>query len=252
MSAPLSNASSLELSFETPRRRHRPELRRALRALRRLLDEPDETQMAFEIGYALDGDAFAGELAKMVACPAGREVFRERPVLLDALSDRAALLAMPEGSFGRAYLDHIDRFGLVPDKLIQLRRETDAAHSARDEDLRWFVERGDLSHDLWHVLSGYGADSLGEGALLAFSLAQRYSRSGLLLTLGASSKIVRFVGPGWLGSVWRAWRRGRGAVHLSALPYERMLPLPLESVRRAAGIAPAGPLPELPPGALAS
>jgi len=256
MSAPLSTATPLDLSLDCPRRRHRPELRRALRALRRLLDDPDQTQNAFEIGYALDGDAFAGDLAKMVSCSAGRRVFRERPCLLDTLSDRQALLGMPEGSFGRAYLEHIDRFGLVPDKLVQLRRETDAVHAARDEDLRWYVERADLSHDLWHVLSGYGADGLGEGALLAFTLAQRYTRAGLLLTFGASSRIARIVGPRWGRYVWRAWRRGRAAANLSALPYESLLPLPLQSVRRAAGIEapeaahPGGLLQELPEAAM--
>lgn len=93
---------------------------------------------------------------------------------------------MPEGSFGRAYQAHIERYDLDPGALIQLRRDTDPLHADRDGDLRWFIERSELIHDLWHVLAGYGADGLGEGALLAFSLAQRYTRSGALLTLGAS------------------------------------------------------------------
>jgi ubiquinone biosynthesis protein COQ4 len=236
MNAAISNPALFSQSFKRPRRHHRPQVRRALRALRDLLDHPDHTEKAFEVGYALDGDIFEANFAKMLALPAGRRVFSEKPCLLDLLEDRDALLAMPEGSVGRAYLDHIDRYGLEPAKLVQLRRETDENHAARDEHLRWFVERSDLIHDLWHVLSGYGADGHGEGALLAFSLAQRYTRSGVLLTFGASSRIVQGVGTPWLRYVWRAWRRGRKAVHLTALPYEELLPLPLAEVRRAAGI----------------
>jgi len=226
----------LRRAYETSRPRHRPQLRRALRALKRLLDEPDQTQNAFEVGYALDGDLAEKKLTRLLACPAGRSVFREKPCLLTALCDQQALRSLPANSFGRAYLEHIDRYGLDPAKLVQLRRETDPQHAERDDDLRWLIERDDLNHDLWHTLSGYGADGRGEGALLAFTLAQTYTRSGTLLTLGASSRLAQLVGPSWLPYLWRAWRRGHNAVHLCALPYERLLPLPLERVRQLANI----------------
>lgn len=237
MNTELFDLAILDQSFETPRhRRHRPDIRRALRALRELLDDPEQTQKAFEIGYALDGDFFAACLPKMLASPVGRRVFREKPCLLDVLRDREALLTMPDGSFGRAYLDFIEGYQLDPGKLIELRRGTDALHAGRDEDLRWFIERCELLHDMWHVLTGYGADGWGEAALLAFTLAQRYTRGGTLLTLGASTRVVQEVGPSWLSYTWRAWRRGRNAVYLTALPYERLLPLPLHRVRHAVGI----------------
>ena len=100
----------------------------------------------------------------------------------------------------------------------------------------WFVERTDLMHDLWHALTGYGADGFGEAALLPFSLAQRYSRSGLLLTLGAATRVSQGVGASWFPYLWRAYRRGRSAAYLTALPYEELLALPLAEVRAAAGI----------------
>ena len=226
----------LRRDYTASRPRHRPQLRRALHALRDLLDHPDQTQNAFEIGYALDGDISEKLLGKLIACPAGRRVFRDKPCLLDTLCDRETLLKLPADSFGRAYLDHIDRYELDPGKLVQLRRETDPQHAQRDDDLRWFVERYDLSHDLWHVLSGYGADGRGEGALLAFTLAQIYTRSGTLLTLGASSRLLTQVGRQWPSYIWRAWRRGRNAIQLLALPYEDLLPLPLKRVRQIANI----------------
>jgi ubiquinone biosynthesis protein COQ4 len=226
----------LRRACETSRPRHRPQLRRALRALKRLLDDPDQTQNAFEVGYALDGDLAEKKLSTLLACPAGRSVFRDKPCLLTALCDRQALLSLPADSFGRAYLEHIDRYELDPGKLVELRRETDPQHAGRDDDLRWLIERDDLTHDLWHALSGYGADGRGEGALLAFTLAQTYTRSGTLLTFGASSRLAQLVGPSWLPYLWRAWRRGRNAVQLCALPYERLLPVPLERVRQLVNI----------------
>jgi len=219
------------------RRRPSPQWRRALRALRNLLDDPDRTEFAFEVFEALDPDQHARSLSCMLDHAEGRRVYAERPSLLGALGDREALERLPEESLGRAYLQHIDRHGLDPGKLVELGRQRERV-TAPDAELRWVAERSELCHDLWHVLSGYGADGAGESALLLFSLAQTGGRSNLLLSAGANLRMLRERGLRWIPYAWTAWRRGRRAVCLHALPYERLLPLPLSLVRRAAGIEP--------------
>jgi len=99
--------------------------------------------------------------------------------------------------------------------------------------------RGIVTHDLWHVLTDYGTDPLGEAALLAFSCAQMPSRANRLLLVGAGLRGAAKVGIGFAGYLYRAWRRGRRAVWLPALPYEDLLDQPLEAVRRMARIEPA-------------
>lgn len=217
------------------RARPRCEWRRALRALRGLLDHPDETHLAFEIQDALDSQIHERALLRMLSHPEGRRVYAERPSLREALTDREALERMPEGSFGRAYLDHIDRHGLDPGKLVELGGGPQRLRSA-DPDVRWMGERSQMTHDLWHVLTGYGADPIGEATLLIFSLAQVGGRGNWVLTLGANLRVARERGLSWLPYAWKAWRRGRRATCLNALPYESLLPLPLDEVRRAAGI----------------
>jgi ubiquinone biosynthesis protein Coq4 len=73
-------------------------------------------------------------------------------------------------------------------------------------------------------------------ALLAFSWAQTGTRSNALLTFGASLRMLRERGPGWIPTVFRSWRRGRAAICLAALPWEKLLPLPLDDVRAIAGV----------------
>ena len=108
---------AIHVDIERRPRRHRPEWRRAFTALRQLLDDAERTHLAFEITLALDGGTAASSLERMLAHREGRRLLREQPSLLGAL-DREALEALPDGSFGRAYLEHIDRFGLEPGKLI--------------------------------------------------------------------------------------------------------------------------------------
>jgi ubiquinone biosynthesis protein Coq4 len=94
-------------------------------------------------------------------------------------------------------------------------------------------------HDLLHVLTDYGTDELGEGTLLAFSLAQFPGRGQAFLTIGAALELWRTLGWRWLAYDLRAWRRGRRARGLVALPWEELLPLPLAAVRRIARVAEA-------------
>ena len=161
MSAPHAH---LAPSFSAKRRRRRPQWRRALRALRRLLRDPERTEQAFEVSAALDPDLMERALARMLSHPEGRRLFVERPRLLERLCDREALARLPEGSFGRAYLAHLERYGLDPGKLVELGRSFPEIR-AEDEGTRWFADRSGLSHDLHHVLTGYGADGLPQETL---------------------------------------------------------------------------------------
>jgi ubiquinone biosynthesis protein COQ4 len=220
------------------RARSFPHFGRALRALRRLLDEPDDTQNAFEVFDALDPNTVQRRLTRVLQHAEGRRLLVEQPDLLSLLQDRSALAALPEGSLGRAYLAHIERHGLDPAKLVRMRRELDAQHGPRDPALQWFADRTLLGHDLWHVLSGYGADGLGEAALLPFSWAQQGGLANAFLTLGAAQRAWNFPDREWPRYLWRAWRRGRRARLLDAIPYEELLAEPLERVRALVGIDP--------------
>ena len=83
-----------------------------------LLRDPERTEQAFEVMAALDPELMERGLARMLSHPVGRRLFMERPCLLERLSDREALARLPEGSFGRAYLAHVECHDLDPGKLV--------------------------------------------------------------------------------------------------------------------------------------
>ncbi|MEX2207804.1 MAG: Coq4 family protein [Myxococcota bacterium] len=216
------------------RRRARPQWRRAWTALRRLLRDPDRTENAFEVIAALDPDLMERGLATLLAHPEGRRLFVERPCLLDHLRDREALVGLPDGSLGRAYLAHIERYGLDPGKLVALGRSYEREISSDDEGVRWYADRSELTHDQSHVLTGYGADGVGETALLWFSHGAVGGRANALLMVGAALRTWREAGATWPTRLVRVWRRGRRSAYLPALPIERLLAQPLDEVRRIA------------------
>ncbi len=217
------------------------EWRRAWRAMRALLADPDRTELAFEAIAAVSARDYERLFQRFVAAPEGRRLLMERPSLLDALRDRARLRAMPAGSFGRAYAAFMDEAHLTADGLVEADHISEQVreHARVDEHREWFSDRLRDMHDLWHVLSGYGRDEAGEAANLAFSYGQMPFRGIALILLAAA-----FVEPhgnrfAWPRYLYRAWRRGRAAARLTLARYEELLPRPLDEVRRLLRIAPA-------------
>jgi ubiquinone biosynthesis protein COQ4 len=215
---------------------------RAWRALRNLIDDPERTDQVFEIVRALSGDAFERAFQRFAATREGRELLAERPSLLATLSDRDALHAMPEGSFGRAYAAFMDAGRLDAAGLVdaeQMANERFADEGPEDPDRQFFGDRLRDMHDLWHVLTGYGRDEAGEAANLAFTLGQVWNFGIAVIVLAAAIEGPKDVTLHWQRYLYRAWQRGRRAALLSTAAYERLLPLPLDAVRRRLGIAPA-------------
>jgi ubiquinone biosynthesis protein COQ4 len=215
--------------------------RAAVRALRALIAEPTRTEQVFELFNAVGGRDGERAFQEFLAHPDGARLLALRRELVDMLADTAALAALPEGSLGRAYLDHIERNRLDPAGVVKAARQVVAAKGTPvDAHRQWFFERLDVMHDLWHVLTGYGTDEAGEAALLAFTQGQMPQR-GLLFLIAAAV----WMGPkgnafAWQRYLWRAWRRGRRAAALSAVVWEDLLPRPLAVVQCALAIEPAG------------
>ena len=216
--------------------------RRSLRLVRSLIDDPEQTELVFELMDAVGGRGDEPLFQSFAASAAGRALLAERPELVAALADREALARLPAGSLGRAYLAFVEARDFAADGLQQVSDRTAIGdlNAALDPERRWFYRRVTAMHDLWHVLTGYGTDEPGEATLLAFSLGQGLGGRGFRLLLAA----VACKGP-WADAfafqrgLAAAWRRGRRSAPLVEARYEELLPLPLASVRQRLRI-PAG------------
>jgi ubiquinone biosynthesis protein COQ4 len=199
---------------------------KARQALQKLLQNPDDTARVFEILEALRGGTPERTLRRFRRTTTGRELLQRRTSLRALLSDREYLSGLPAGSLGRAYLAFMDREGISADGLTQASR---AAHPEEDPELSWLEERLVDSHDLWHVVTGYQGDLIGEVSLLAFSFAQTGSKGvGLLVGVG----FLRGKERGIRRQILRGLVRGLSSEWLPAVVWEDLLPRPLRVVRR--------------------
>jgi ubiquinone biosynthesis protein COQ4 len=231
-------------SIPPPARSMRTNWARAIRALRELIETPDDTHRAMELTLHLGGRDFERHFQRFARTASGRALLERRPSLAETLSDRVALERMPSDSVAAAYLAYLARNGFAATALIGLQHQTERRWMAEtgepplDPLRRWFSDRLLLCHDLEHVMTDYGTDGVGEATLLAFGQGQQGGKANGLLTIGAALETWRTRGLAWLRYDLRAWRRGRRAAWLFAQPWEELLPQRLETVRQLLTIEP--------------
>jgi ubiquinone biosynthesis protein COQ4 len=209
----------------------------ALRSLQRLLNDKEDTTAVFEIMRALNGTSTAKGYLRLLDTQQGGRIAYERPEFAHRLMDDAWLDSLPEGSVGAAYRHFIRTENISADGLIEVSRQGAPAVDER-HPYAWMGRRTRDVHDIWHVLSGYHRDALGEACLVAFSYAQTKGLGWALIGAGAAWRGRGSKHP--IGrAIWQGYQRGKAAKWLLGEDYERLMAEPLESARRRLNITPA-------------
>ena len=174
---------------------------------------------------------FERESRRVAASPVGAKVLAEGRRLERTLSDRPALQALPEGSLGQIYEAWTRAENISADGLVNVAGYADPS---LDDTQKLLDARSASSHDLWHVVTGYGRDLLGESALLHFTLLQT-GNTGLILPCWVGV-LAAIYGQQGRRVIFEARRRARRAVWLPAVDWEVLLPRPLPAVRQILGV----------------
>jgi ubiquinone biosynthesis protein COQ4 len=215
---------------------------RALRAFDRLMQDKEDTRQVFEIMQALNGKSTVRGYRRLTSTvEGGRQAYR-RVELNALLNDRAYLAQFAPGTLGAAYREFMRAQNLSAEGLAELSRETFRKSGLTIElehPVAWYGRRIRDSHDIWHVLTGYGRDALGELCLVAFSYAQTRSLGWALIAVGGSLRAFKEKGrgPKVARAVREAYRRSQAAAWLPGQDIEALLAMPLDVARRRVGLA---------------
>jgi ubiquinone biosynthesis protein COQ4 len=216
--------------------------REAASAVRALIRNPDDVSQVFRIVNALPGHAIERATKKLRKHPNGARLLGDQPSIVRILCDRQRLEAMPEDSLGRAYLRFMDAEQISAEGLLAAEDAAGVGRTRRqDEEFVWAYLRD--THDLWHVVTGYRGDLLGEPALQAFNFAQTWNPGigflavGVFLKGGKLAGVRRLMLDGFLRGLRAAWMVGED--------WEHLLPLPLDEVRKRLRVPPLAPYKEI-------
>ncbi|MFO0665604.1 MAG: Coq4 family protein [Polyangiaceae bacterium] len=194
----------------------------------RLAKNPDELDRVFQMRESVVSPAVMKIMeSKLKEDPQGRRAI-ETNRRLGHFTMRE-LRALPEGSLGRAYAEFMTENDLSPDAIPRLPETAPFAEGHLLE-----------THDLWHVITGFGPDVAGEAGLQAVYAAQLPGMlpaalaSALLLNAALERSSVgmkrRF------DAIARGWLMGQRAKRFFGYDFQANFPRPLSEVRAELGI----------------
>ena len=206
----------------------------AVASVIKLLSNKEDTRQVFEIMNAVNRDHGSKLFDRFTASEYGRRVVSEPIKVEEVFCDRQRLRAMDKGSLGRVYLDFMEGENLTPDGILDAAEEAgiDYRCETQFEEFRRMILHLEVNHDLWHVLTGYGRDALGEICNLAFTQAQT-GNPGLKVIINIGRLAAKAEKPGQpiFDAVTEARELGERTEWLLGQDVEALLPLPLEEVR---------------------
>jgi len=222
---------------------------KAVRSVRRLLADKDDTVQVFEIMRALNGNSTRNGYLRLLGTARGGRLAYQRRELAEVLSDRVALAKLPADSVAAHYLAFTAAGQITPDGLADVSREVHEDRIDLVHPVAWYGRRIRDVHDLWHVLAGYDLSGLGEACLVAFSFPQTRALGWAAIGIGAWLTALRQPHHPYARAIAEGYRRGRAAAWLPGEDYEALLAEPLDAARARLNLTPPTVFDRIPPAA---
>jgi ubiquinone biosynthesis protein Coq4 len=184
------------------------------------------------VDSVVDESSLRGVADRMRQTPEGARGLKQRP-RLDTIR-LAGLSALPAGTLGRAFYEHMRQNGLDPAAM---------PHRPASSELSYIVPHFLETHDIWHVVTGLGTDPAGELGLQAFYAAQGLWKAPLaILSAGLLNALIyqNDSTEERLEAIARGWLLGRRAHPMFGVAWAEHWDVPLAEVRQRFGIDLAG------------
>ncbi len=220
----------------------RPAAFRPLKAwshMQKLIADKEDTEQVFHIIEALNGNSFEKNFRAFAEKPAGQKLLQEKPYLPPRLDDHSWIRELPDGTVGRTYVEFMEREGLSAQGLVDESEKFRSKAREYEDDMMWYGNRLRDTHDLFHVLSGYNRDALGEASLLAFTYSQQPGLGVIFIAFMGCRTIAKHAPKGAriMDCFWEGKRNGAAAQKIIEQDIIALMHEPLDAARARLGIA---------------
>ena len=206
---------------------------KAMNHFRKLVADKEDTEQVFHIIDALKGRKSVRQMANFVATPQARDLLERGEQLPPLLDDHARWADCEPTSLAHHYVAFMEREGLTAAGLVEESYKFKPREERYPDLYEWYIERLRDTHDLFHVLTGYGRDPLGELCLLGFSYEQNHSPGVLFIAWMGARQMAKETGmkAPVFAALEEGRRLGREADKLAHADLLSMLPDDIDAVR---------------------
>jgi ubiquinone biosynthesis protein COQ4 len=173
----------------------------------KLVENKEDTEQVFHIIEATKGKRSHRQAHAFIASPEGRRFLEEGASIPDMLDDHARWSDCGPDTVAAHYIAFMKREGLSAAGLVAESHKWAPPESLPRDQTQWYFDRLRDTHDLFHVLTGYGRDALGEASLLGFSYEQNHN-GGILFIAYAGARQIKKVS-GTKAPIFAAIKEGR-------------------------------------------
>jgi ubiquinone biosynthesis protein COQ4 len=160
----------------------------------KLVEDKEDTEQVFHIIEATKGKASHKQAWNFIQSSEGQRFIAEETDIPAMLDDHARWADCGPNSVAAHYIAFMKREGLSAAGLVAESHKW-APPEALPRDLtQWYFDRLRDTHDLFHVLTGYGRDALGEASLLGFSYEQNHNKGILFIAYAGARQIKKVSG----------------------------------------------------------
>ncbi|HEX8433487.1 Coq4 family protein [Archangium sp.] len=201
-------------------------LRVALQALQVLKNDPANATCGQLLNICLDLNVYASLAQQLQRSEEGRRMLSERPSLQGKELDLTVLERLPEGTLGHAFARYFRDNKISPfETTLELKDDIDVIGKRYRE-----------THDLLHVLTGYGTDVVGEMELQAYALGNLGIHTAVLILLFGTFERLKERQPGvgmseYLRRLRAAYHRGRASQQFLGFWFEHHWETPVATLR---------------------
>jgi len=173
----------------------------------KLVEDKEDTEQVFHIIEATKGRKSHRQAADFIRSAAGQRFLHDGTNIPAMLDDHARWADCGPNTVAAHYIAFMKREGLSAAGLVAESHKWAPPASLPKDQTQWYFDRLRDTHDLFHVLTGYGRDALGEASLLGFSYEQNHN-TGILFIAYAGARQIKKVS-GTKAPLFAAIKEGR-------------------------------------------
>ncbi|MEP5939097.1 MAG: Coq4 family protein [Erythrobacter sp.] len=164
---------------------------KVLHHFRKLVEDKEDTEQVFHIIEALKGKKGHRQGWDFIRSAEGQRMIRKNTDIPAMLDNHDRWADLPENSVGKHYMRFMKREGLSAAGLVAESHKWQDKSQRIQDQTEWYFERLRDTHDLFHVLTTYNRDGLGEAALLGFSYEQNHNLGVLFIAYAGTRQRLK-------------------------------------------------------------